>query len=231
MKSLLTLAAMVGLGIGLVGCGGEPAASGPATAGENATETAAASETTDNQGLSPVAAAAKPVALPANAPPDEVVSAFLEARRSGDALTTASLLTSVARSATAKHKIDVNGEAIPDLQFQVAKPKYLKNNSKGAHVDSLWSEILPDGTKASYEVTWVLRKEAAGWRVAGFAAELTSGAERQFLDFENPEDMIRKQQESVAAVEDASTGEQDSIASQPEQASETTRKGGSPRKR
>ena len=135
------------------------------------------------------------------------------------------------RSATAKHKIDVNGEALPDLQFQVAKPKYLKNNPKGAHVSSLWTELLPDGTKASYEVVWVLRKEAAGWRVAGFAAELTPGTEPQFLNFEDPEDMMRKQQEAVAAAEQANPIEPDPVAKKPEQARVPTREAGSPRRR
>lgn len=229
MKRILAVAVLVGLGIGFVGCGGQPAASGPSTDAEKAAETAAATETPRDETFTSAASAA--VAIPATAPPDEVVSAFLEARRAGDTGTTAGLLTSTARSATAKHKIDVNGEALPDLQFQVAKPKFLKNNPKGAHVSSLWTELLPDGTKASYEVVWVLRKEAAGWRVAGFAAELTPGTEPQFLNFEDPEDMIRKQQESFAAAEQAAPAEQGGATNPPEQANVPTRKGESPRRR
>lgn len=231
MKRILAVAVLVGLGIGFVGCGGQPAASGPSTDAEKAAETAAATETTRDETFTAAASAATAVAIPADAPPDEVVSAFLEARRAGDTATTAGLLTSTARSATAKHKIDVNGEALPDLQFQVAKPKFLKNNPKGAHVSSLWTELLPDGTKASYEVVWVLRKEAAGWRVAGFAAELTPGTEPQFLNFEDPEDMIRKQQESFAAAEQAAPAEQGGATNPPEQANVPTRKGESPRRR
>ncbi|MGI8978205.1 MAG: hypothetical protein ACR2FY_03165 [Pirellulaceae bacterium] len=229
MKRILAVAALVGLGIGFVGCGGQPAASGPSTDAEKAAETAAATETTRDETTTAAASAA--VAIPADAPPDEVVTAFLEARRSGDTPTTAALLTSTARSATAKHKIDVNGEALPDLQFQVAKSKYLKNNPKGAHVSSLWTELLPDGTKASYEVVWVLRKEAAGWRVAGFAAELTPGTEPQFLNFEDPEDMIRKQQESIAAAEQAVPAEQSAETNEREQANIPTRKGETPKRR
>jgi hypothetical protein len=196
---------------------------------ESAVESAAANEANGNE--ENAAEPAKALEIPASAPPDEVVSAFLEARRAGDTATTASLLTTKARSATAKHKIDVSGEALPDLQFQVAKPKYLKNNPQGAHVDSLWSELLADGSKASYEVTWVLRKESAGWRVAGFAAELTPGTERQFLDFEDPADMIRKQQESVAATEQANTADPGTEADTRGQANVPTRKGETPRQR
>lgn len=228
MKRFLVVAALVGLGLGVVGCGSPSTASSePATTAEKAAETAAGTESAREE--SPATTAA--VNIPADAPPDEVVTAFLEARRTGDPKTTSALLTSTARSATAKYKIDVNGEALPDLQFQVAKPKYLKNNSKGAHVSSIWTEILPDGTKASYEVVWVLRKETAGWRVAGFAAELTPGTEPQFLNFEDPEDMMRKQQEAVAAAEQTSPPDQNPGTKQPEQARTPTREGDVPRRR
>lgn len=232
MKRFFAMAVVVGLGLGLVGCGGQTTASKePSTTAEKAAETAAATETPREEGPASAAHAAAAVDIPADAPPDEVVTAFLEARRSGDPNTTSALLTSTARAATAKHKIDVNGDALPDLQFQVAKPKYLKNNPKGAHVSSIWTEILPDGTKASYEVVWVLRKEAAGWRVAGFAAELTPGTEPQFLNFEDPEDMMKKQQEAVVAAEQAAPPQQTPVANQPEQARTPTRGGDSPRRR
>jgi hypothetical protein len=229
MKRFLVMVALVGLGFGPLGCGGQTASTGSAASAETGAETAAMETAAAESGS---AAPATAVEIPAaDATPDQVVNAFLEARRSGDPKTTAALLTSKARAATAKHKIDVNGEALPDLEFQVAKPKFLKNNPKGAHVDSIWSEVLPDGNKASYEVTWVLRKETAGWRVAGFAAELTPGAERQFLDFEDPEDMIRKQQEAVATVEQAAAPEQVPAANEREEAKAPTRKGESPKRR
>lgn len=232
MKRMITVGLLVGVGIGLVGCGGQPSASKePATNAEKAAEMAASTDSASKSLSAAAAPAAATVDIPADAPPDEVVSAFLEARRSGDPQTTSALLTATARAATAKFKIDVNGEALPDLQFEVARPKYLKNNPKGSHVSSIWTEILPDGTKASYEVVWVLRKEAIGWRVAGFAAELTPGTEPQFLNFEDPEDMMRKQQEAVAAAEQAASPEQGPVADQPEQARATTRDGELPRRR
>ncbi len=236
MKRILAIVALVSLGLGLVGCGGQPAASGPATDAEQAAELAAADNTTGDKRettTAPSFSTATPVELDISpdASPDEVVTAFLEARRAGDPQTTAGLLTSTARAATAKHKIDVNGEALPDLQFQVAKPKFLKNNPKGAHVSSLWTELLSDGTKASYEVVWVLRKEAVGWRVAGFAAELTPGTQPQFLNFEDPDDMMRKQQEAIAAAEQTAPVEQVPVNSEPEQARVPTRKRDSSKQR
>jgi hypothetical protein len=230
MKRILAIVALVSLGFGALGCGGQTASTGSATNAEKAAETAAAEASGDSP-AEPAGSNGPVVDVPADALPDEVVTAFLEARRSGDPTTTAALLTSKARAATAKHKIDVNGEALPDLQFQVSKPKYLKNNPKGAHVSSTWTELLPDGNKASYEVVWVLRKEVAGWRVAGFAAELTPGTEPQFLNFEDPDDMIRKQQEAMTLAEETSPPEQGQIAAEREEAKAPTRKGEAPRRR
>lgn len=224
MKRILVIAVGALLGLGLLGCGGKPAAS---TEAEKAAEAAAANAPDQAKGS---AAAPVVVSLPANTPPDEVVTAFLEARRGGDAETTAALLTSMARSETAKHKIDVNGEALPDLQFQVAKPKYLKNQ-KGAHVSSVWMELLADGSTAKYEMVWVLRKEAVGWRVAGFAAELTPGTETQFLNFEDPQDLIQKRQEALAAAESAAGANEPGGATEPEQANVPSRGGGTPKRR
>lgn len=230
MKRILVISVGVLLSLGLLGCGGKPAASNEgATEAEEAAEMAAAEAADQAEGS---AASPAIVSLPADTPPDEVVSAFLEARKGGDTKTTAALLTSMARSETAKHKIDVNGEALPELQFQVAKPKYLKNQ-KGAHVSSIWMELLPDGSTAKYEVVWVLRKETAGWRVAGFAAELTPGAETQFLNFEDPQDMIQKQQEALAAAESAASATEPGGATvtEPEQAQVPTREGVAPKRR
>ncbi|MGC4003923.1 MAG: hypothetical protein QM811_12670 [Pirellulales bacterium] len=39
-----------------------------------------------------------------------------------------------------------------------------------------------------------MRKEAAGWRIAGMAFTVFENEAPLFLDFENPADMIRKQQ-------------------------------------
>jgi len=228
MKRIFAIATLVGLGIALAGCGGSQATTDAEKAAEKA---AAKAEGDENRSESAGSVAPAVVDIPDDAPPDDVVTAFLEARRVGDASTTAGLLTTTARTATAKHKIDVNGEALPDLQFQVAKPKYLKKNPNWAHVSSQWTELLPDGTKASYEVVWVLHKETAGWRVAGFSAELTPGTEPQFLNFEDPEDMIRKQQEAVLAAEQGAGGDQGGLAERPESPKNSTQKGGTQKRR
>lgn len=135
--------------------------------------------------------------------PDIVVSGFLEALRSGDKESTAALLTNKAREETTKNNISVDPTSSPDSMYEVAEPKYLADNPKGAHVDSIWHEKLEDGSDASYTITWVLRKESNGWRVAGMALEIIPGEEPRFLNFEDPVDMLKKRDEAMAAAQQA----------------------------
>ena len=217
MTRLIGIATLLCSGLWLIGCGGNTAATSKdgkeaQTAGEAATEAGTQTE----------------LSVTPDTPPDQVVVAFLEARRSGDTQATAALLTSIARSETARFNIDVNNQAVPDLEFQVAKPRILKDNPKGAHVNSTWTETLPDGSKVSYEILWVLRREDVGWRVAGFAAELVPGTEPQFLNFEKPQDMLRKQEEALAAAQEADAA---ASSTQVEQAQAPTQEGDSRRQR
>jgi acylphosphatase len=58
----------------------------------------------------------------------------------------------------------------------------------------VWSETEANGTTASTEVIWVLRKQANGWRVAGMATAIEDGQLPILFNFEDPEDMERKRE-------------------------------------
>jgi len=147
-------------------------------------------------------AAAEPKQVPADATPDQVVSVFLESMRAADALTVETLLTGKAREETRRHNMPVEPVAAPHAQFQVAAPQYLPMNPNGAHVQAQWVES--DGMQTyTHTVIWVLRRQTDGWRIAGFAIELVPGQGPQFLNFEDPADMLKKQQEAVAAIQAA----------------------------
>src|SRR5687768_283259 len=111
------------------------------------------------------------VHVPAEAPPDQVVSVFLDALKNGDTATKASLLTTKALEETTRHEFEVNPQAAPNAQYEVHQPEFVPNNPKGAHVTSVWTETFEDG-QVTYEVVWVLRRQAEGWRIAGMAIEL-----------------------------------------------------------
>jgi hypothetical protein len=85
------------------------------------------------------------------------------------------------------------------MQYEIGQVAVLANNPNGAHVPVRWTEKYQDGD-VSYDVTWVLRKQPEGWRVAGMAMELVPGSGQEFLNFEDPDDMLRKQDAALAAM-------------------------------
>src|SRR4051812_31754981 len=70
------------------------------------------------QGQQRATAPAQPIAVAANATPDQVVTVFLNAMRSGDSPTTESLLTGKAREELAKHSLSVDVQSAPNATYQ-----------------------------------------------------------------------------------------------------------------
>jgi hypothetical protein len=208
----LAIGIALAMTVALAGCSkkAEPtsqAAAAPATANQTptATQTAAA------------APAPQPIAVPANASPDQVLTVFLNALKSGDSPTTESLLTSKAREELAKHALSVDVQSAPNSTYQVHPAEGVAGDVNGAHVRSVWTEKFDDGEE-TYEIVWALRRQNEGWRIAGMAMQLLPGQEMQFLNFEDPADMLKKKDEALAAMQQqpaAETAQQPAITSQP----------------
>ncbi len=196
MTRAATLLGLV-LSIGVwVGCNGS--STPPAAEGNGSPESTAG-------GSAPAVAQAAPrkaVEVATDALPEQVVTTFLAALKAGDEATTAALLTTKAREETAKHQLDVAPQSAPGATYEVSAGKILADNPNGAHVSSVWTETYPDGT-ITYEIVWVMRKQPDGWRIAGLAMELIPGQPPQFLNFEDPADMLKKREEALAAYEQA----------------------------
>jgi len=136
--------------------------------------------------------------------PTDVISSFLTALRDGDEQTTAALLTSLARAETSRRNLTVRPPGAPSAEFKIGNVEYIGPQQDGAHVTSTWTEDDDAGNRIAYEVVWVMRHQTEGWRIAGLAANLTAGEPPVFLNFENPDEMIAKQQraEQIAAEYD-----------------------------
>jgi len=192
---------------GLVGCsGGQPAGQTTAQADPAATapaELPAAEQVPVEPGVNAIEAAKLPsIQVENTAPPEQVVQTFLDAMKSGDIATKANLLTQKAREETARENFEVNPQGAETAQFEVRPAEYLPENPNGAHVTSVWTETFPDG-QMKYDVVWVLRRQAEGWRIAGMAIELIPGQPPAFLNFEDAADMAKKYEEAMAASQPA----------------------------
>lgn len=196
--------ALIGWGLAgclLVGCsqGGSGTASSPTAPASSGNP---APETTAQPAGQPAAKPAPAVALPAQTPPEQVVATFLQALRSGDSATTEALLTTKARQELARHAMSVDVQSAPHASYQVHAAQFLADHPDNAHVSSVWTEKFEDGEE-TYEIIWALRRQPEGWRVAGMAMQLVPDQPPQFLNFEDPEEMLRKREEAIAALEGA----------------------------
>ncbi len=90
-------------------------------------------------------------------------------------------------------------QSAPNASYQV-HPAEIFADQSGAHVKSVWTEKFDDGDE-TYEIVWALRRQQDGWRLAGMALQLIPGQPMQFLNFEDPADMLRKKEEAIAAMQ------------------------------
>jgi hypothetical protein len=145
--------------------------------------------------------------------PDDAVREFLEAVRTGDDAKAAKMLTPVARAKTAELHMVVAPPGSPTAKFDVTEFEMVAED--GAHVASTWSDVDEDGNRHADQILWILRKETEGWRVAGMATKIFEDELPIILNFEDPQDMLRKQklaEEEMARRATAAAANTDSQA-------------------
>ena len=133
--------------------------------------------------------------------PAAVVQVFLEAIRTGNDEQASAMISTVARQKTAALG-GITPPASDTAKFSLGKVEYVGED--GARVASVWTDLDEEGQAQSTETVWVLRKEDEAWRVAGVAAMVFPGEEPLLLNFEDPEDMKRKQEEVRNRLEHSS---------------------------
>jgi hypothetical protein len=188
----LTINTLLAIAIGLAGCSSKKAV-------DSASTGTSANVAANSQPSGQPNVVQQPIAVPANASPDQVVTVFLNALRGGDSPTAESLLTARARQELAKHSLSVDVQSAPNASYHV-RPAEVLTDQSGAHVKSVWTEKFDDGDE-TYEIVWALRHQQDGWRLAGMAMQLIPGQQMQYLNFEDPADMLRKKEEAIATLQ------------------------------
>lgn len=148
------------------------------------------SDVTEADLLEP-ATAASPANLRPDSKPDEVVTAFLEAARSGDESVATQLLTRKAQVETEKEGLTLDPPGTPSMQYRIEKVEYDESIKDAAYVNSVWTDSAAGPTESPFEVVWVLRRQSDGWRIAGMAAQIDPGELPVFMNFEEPDDVLR----------------------------------------
>jgi len=124
--------------------------------------------------------------------PAKVIAEFMEALKTGNTAKASELLTPTARQKTEEAKLEVGLPASKSATFEVGEVEMIEDD--GAHVASTWTDRHEDGDQRTDKIVWILRKETIGWRVAGMAMKIFDDAMPLILNFEDPADMLRKQQ-------------------------------------
>jgi hypothetical protein len=122
--------------------------------------------------------------------PDVAVFEFLKAVQTGDDKKAAEMLTQKAREETTKMEMVVAPPGSDTASFEVGEVQMLED--KGAYVSSTWTDLDEQGQPHSDQIVWLVRNEPEGWRIAGMVTKLFDS--KLVLNFEDPQDMMRKQQ-------------------------------------
>ena len=139
--------------------------------------------------------------------PGAAVESFLTALQNEKGDIAFNLITAKARQAMHEYGLSPQPVGSSNATYTVGRTEFVNAEKDGAYVSSIWSEPLESGQFDQYEIVWVLRKEVAGWRIAGMASEVLPSEPPLFLDFENPAEMQRKLAEAERTIAAANSND------------------------
>lgn len=130
----------------------------------------------------------------ATEPARAAVIKFLDAMKRGDEAGASAMLTSVARAKTDEMGISV-APPVPDTAtYTVRECEMVSETNDLAHVATTWADLDETGAPTSENIVWAVRLDPEGWRVVGMAMKIFEDMPPLLLNFEDPEDMIAKQE-------------------------------------
>jgi hypothetical protein len=154
-------------------------------------------------------------------PAKATVTAFLEAIKRGDDPGAQAMLTKVARAKTQELGISVAPPVTSTATYSIRECEVIPGNEELVHVGTTWTDTDPDGFTTTENVVWAVRLDPEGWRVAGMATRIFDDLPPLLLNFEDPEDMIAKQ-ELVAQELQKRAAQAAQQAKQPQQPQQRT---------
>jgi len=126
-------------------------------------------------------------------PAKATVVTFLEAMKRGDDGAALAMLTQVARVKTQEMGLSVAPPVNDTATYTVRGAELVSDSNDIVHVATTWTDVDADGFKSTDNVVWVVRLDPEGWKVVGMAMKVFDDLPPLLLNFEDPEDMIAKQ--------------------------------------
>jgi hypothetical protein len=147
--------------------------------------------------------------------PSDAVATFLESLRAGNNDQAAAMLTPLARQKTLERNMVVAPPGLATSKFKLEGYEFINPEKNVAHVKCFWTDALDDrGNTRTDEILWAMRLETDGWRIGGMILKPFPDQPPLVMNFEDPDDMIRKQ-ELIQAAEGDPSGTQPAQGAQP----------------
>ena len=127
-------------------------------------------------------------------PAKATVVAFLDAIKRGDDAAASGMLTKVARAKTQELGLSVAPPVNTTATYSIQGCEMVGEGGDLVHVGTTWTDTDADGFKSTDNVVWVVRLDPEGWRVVGMAMRIFADLPPLLLNFEDPEDMLAKQE-------------------------------------
>ncbi|MFM7248284.1 MAG: hypothetical protein ACKO5R_00115 [Planctomycetaceae bacterium] len=122
------------------------------------------------------------------------VVTFLEAIKRGDDAAASAMLTTVARTKTEELGLTVAPPVNPSARYEVKECELVGEGGDLVHVGTVWVDTDEAGRENNENIVWVVRLDPEGWRVVGMAMKVFDDLPPLLLNFEDPDDMIAKQE-------------------------------------
>lgn len=140
------------------------------------------------------AGGAEPGATASVEPAKQAVASFLEAIKQGSEEQALAMLTDVARAKTQELGLSVAPPVKDTATYAIGDCEAVGDSDDIVHVATTWTDTDADGFTTTDNVIWVCRLDPEGWRVVGMAMRIFPDLPPLLLNFEDPEDMLAKQQ-------------------------------------
>lgn len=127
-------------------------------------------------------------------PAKAAVAAFLDAVKRGDDEAARGMLSKVAAAKTKEMGISLAPPVPAEATYSIRECEIVGDAEDLMHVATTWTDTDPDGFTTNDNVVWAVRLDPEGWRVVGMAMKIFDDMPPLLLNFEDPEDMVAKQE-------------------------------------
>lgn len=150
----------------------------------------------------------------ATEPAKQTVVTFLEAIKRGDNDAATAQLSKVAKARTEELGMMVAPPVKPTATYSVSESEVVGDAGDLVHVATTWTDTDEEGFKSSEDVVWVVRLDPEGWKVVGMAMKVFPDMPPLLLNFEDPEDMVAKQEMVAEELQRRATASDPAAATQ-----------------